>query len=86
MASLTRISPASAVASIITVMVAAGPVTISSRCDPPTRKKSNFPLWTPTDIRSTTRCSSTRLTADVAQRPAHLHHGPAGPHRLAAHR
>ncbi len=53
-ASLTTISPASAVPSMVTVVVAAGPVTMSSRWDSPTRKKWNRPLWTPTDIRSCT--------------------------------
>ncbi len=38
-----------------TVVLAPGPVTISSRCDPPTRKKWKRPLWTPTDIRNDTR-------------------------------
>ena len=51
---LITICPASAVPSISTVVLAAGPVTISSRCDPPTRKKWKSPEWTPTDIRSDT--------------------------------
>ena len=38
--SLTRISPASAPDSIATVRVTPGPVSSSSRCDSPTRKKS----------------------------------------------
>ena len=37
-AGLITISPAFAAPSIVTTCVAAGPVTISSRCDPPTRK------------------------------------------------
>ncbi len=53
-AGLTRICPATAVPSINTVAVAAGPVTMSSRCERPMRKKSKSPLWIPTDILSTT--------------------------------
>ena len=49
---LTTISPAAAADSISTVAVAPGPVTTSSRWPAPTRKKSNAPLCTPTDIRS----------------------------------
>ena len=56
---LTRISPASAVPSMVTVVLAAGPVTMSSRWDPPTRKKLNSPEWTPTDIRRETFCPRT---------------------------
>ena len=51
---LTRISHAVAVPSISTVRLAAGPVTISSRCESPTRKKWKDPLCTPEDIRRTT--------------------------------
>ena len=60
---LTRISPASAVFSINTVWLAAGPVTISSRWEEPTRKRWKTPLLTPTDIRSVTR------PAEVSIRP-----------------
>jgi hypothetical protein len=60
---LTRISPAVAVDSMSTVRLAAGPVTMNSRCDSPTRKKWKVPLFTPTDIRRTT------LPAVVSRRP-----------------
>ncbi len=60
---LTRISPAVAVDSISTVRLAAGPVTMSSRCDSPTRKKWKEPVFTPTDIRRST------LPAVVSSRP-----------------
>ncbi len=49
---LTRISPATAVPSIVTISLAAGPVTTSSRWEDPTKKNRNVPLCTPTDIRS----------------------------------
>ncbi len=65
-----RISPAVAVDSISTVRLAAGPVTISSRCDSPTRKKWKEPLFTPTDIRRTT------LPAVVSRRPTLRSVGP----------
>lgn len=58
MAWLTRISPASAVASIRRVWLDARHAIISSRCDPPTRKRLNVSLWTPTDIREVT-CPAT---------------------------
>ncbi len=57
------ISPAVAVPSASTVAVTAGPVTTSSRCDPPTRKTLNDPVCTPMEIRRTT------LPADVESRP-----------------
>ena len=52
---LITISPASAVPSIDTTSVAAGPVTMSSRCESPTRNRSNAPACMPTDIRRLTR-------------------------------
>ena len=54
-AGLSTISPAVAVPSISTTRVDPGPVTISSRWELPTRKKSNEPLCTPTDMRRLTR-------------------------------
>ena len=59
MLGLMTISPASAVPSMVTVVLAAGPVTMSSRWEAPTRKKWNRPLWTPTDIRRDTFCPRT---------------------------
>ena len=56
---LITISPASAVPSMATTVLAPGPVTMNSRCESPTRKKWKRPLWTPTDIRRETRCPST---------------------------
>ena len=61
---LMTISPAVAVPSAATVLVAAGPATISSRCDPPTMNMWKVPRWTPMEIRRTTR------PADVSSRPA----------------
>jgi hypothetical protein len=52
--SLTRISPASAAASMATVVEADGPAISSSRWESPTRKSRNAAEWTPTDIRSWT--------------------------------
>ena len=48
---LMTISPAAAALSMAMVVVAAGPATTSSRCDPPTRKRWMSPLCTPIDIR-----------------------------------
>ena len=78
-ASLTTISPASAVPSMVTVAVAAGPVTTNSLWDSPTRKKWNSPLWTPTDIRSWHLLAEDGEPSDRAQRAAHLDRRPAGP-------
>ncbi len=54
MAALTAISPASAAASISTVAVASGPVTISSRWSVPASTNRNRPEWIPTCIFSVT--------------------------------
>ena len=51
---LIRISPASDAASISTTRVDAGPVTRSSRCEPPTRKNWKRPEWRPACIFSVT--------------------------------
>ena len=78
---LTRISPATAVPSIVTVSVAAGPVTISSRCEFPTRKKENVPLWMPTDIRRfafTPSDSSRPISRSVRRMPTAARHAFAG--------
>ena len=55
-AALSPICPAAEAASSRAVTLTPGPLTTSSRwrAGSPTRKKSKSPLWTPTDIRSTT--------------------------------
>ena len=73
------ISPASAVPSMVTVVLAAGPVTMSSRWEAPTRKKWNRPLWTPTDIRRDTFCPRTVKPSDHPQVAPHVDGGPTGP-------
>ena len=40
---------------------AAGPAISSSRCDPPTRNIAYAPVWTPTDMRSTTSLAPARI-------------------------
>ena len=57
---LSAISPASAIASSVTVSVAAGPATSSSRWTLPAVKNSIFPVVTPIDIRSLTLPPATR--------------------------
>ena len=54
------ISPASAIASIVTVSVAPGPAISSSRWTLPAVKKSSFPVVIPIDIRSVTVPPATR--------------------------
>ena len=58
--SLMPISPASAIASIVTVSVAPGPAIRSSRCTLPAVKKSSVPVVIPMDIRSVTVPPETR--------------------------
>jgi len=53
--SLTMIWPAAASASQRTVVLAAGPHTISSRWPPSTRNREKVPEWAPTDMRSRSR-------------------------------
>ena len=53
-AGVMTICPALATFSAMIVAVAAGPAINSSRWESPTMKKSNVPVWTPTDIRSRT--------------------------------
>ncbi len=65
---LSRISPEFAALSTATTAVAAGPSTISSRCDDPTRKKCVSPLWMPTDMDS--RNGPTELGNSAALRSA----------------
>ena len=69
---LTRISPASDVASISTVCVAAGPVTSSSRWPSPTRKNWKRPEWRPACIFSWIGAGRRPRASDRAERPAHL--------------
>ena len=76
--SVMPISPASAMASIWSVSVIAGPPISSSRWTLPVSQKWKVPVPAPTDIRSVSvpleRCSR----PDVVDRPLHLPGGAAG--------
>ena len=53
------------------VWVAAGPVTTSSRWEPPTKKKWKRPLFTPIDIRKRTCMPGTSMRPPAPQLAAH---------------
>ena len=80
-APLSMIWPALASASISAHRLAAGPLMTSSRwiCGSPTRKKSNRPLCTPTDMRRLTPPADELGTPDRAQLAAHVGRGADRP-------
>ena len=71
------ISPASAIASIVTVSVAAGPAISSSRCTLPTMKNWNVPVVMPDRHAKRDRAAAGPETPDAIERPLHLPRGAA---------
>ena len=81
-AGLMPISPASAMASMDSVSVMAGPAISSSRWTLPVMKKWNGPVPMPTDIRSDDRAAAQVQPADAIDGALHLPGRPGGPQRV----